>query len=144
PSAMPPPPTGTGFRSRYPLRPASQHPTGDEPRDVIVGSYNPDCSYHSGLPLSPDGRVEPPIGPPSVLSNLKALARACGLKQNGAEPRCVCAMKVEGLAKYTSLVPASRMGWIQAIVLDLADIEDCFIAMRQTHRHDARLASHVT
>jgi hypothetical protein len=42
---------------------------------------------------------------------------------------------MERLAKNPSLVPAPRMCRAQAIVLDLADIEDCLIAVREVYRH---------
>ena len=70
------------------------------------------------------------MGPPCVRRNLGDLAGACGFKQNISQPRCVGALEVEGLAEYPSLVPAARMRRAQAIVLDLADIEDCLIAVR--------------
>ena len=59
----------------------------------------------------------------------------CGFKQNISQPSSVAALKVEGLAKYPGLVPTAWVRWAQAIVLDLADIEDSLIAARQTCRH---------
>ena len=41
----------------------------------------------------------------------------------------------EGLVEHPGLVPAARVRRAHAIVLDLADIEDSPIAMRQTRRH---------
>ena len=38
-------------------------------------------------------------------------------------------------------MPASRVRWVQAIALDLADIEDGLLAVWQMLRHNGRLAS---
>lgn len=81
------------------------------------------------------------MGPPSVGRNLEGLVGACGFEQNVAQPRCIGLLKIEGLAEYPGLVPASRVRQAQAIVPDLANIEDRLIAVRQTRRHGGRLAS---
>ena len=79
------------------------------------------------------------MAPPSVRCNLEGLARACGVRQNVSQPRCVAALKVECLAEYPGLLPTPRVRRAHAIVGDLADIEDSLIAVRQTRRHaDAR------
>src|SRR5882762_5297218 len=65
---MPPRPKETAFRSLRPLFLSSQHPTRDEPRHVLAGSHDPDRSYHSTLSLSPDGRVDAPMGRPCALA----------------------------------------------------------------------------
>jgi len=70
------------------------------------------------------------MGSPSVLCDLKGLAGACGFEQNITQPPGVTTLKVERLAEYPGLVPAARMRWVQAIVLDLANIEDRLIAVR--------------
>jgi hypothetical protein len=56
-------------------------------------------------------------------------------KQNVTQPGCVAALEVEGLAKHPGLVPTARVRRVQAIVLDLANIEDSLITVRQTLRH---------
>ena len=81
------------------------------------------------------------MGPPSVGHNLEGFARACGFKQNVAQPRCIGPLKIEGIAEYAGLVPTSRVRRVQAIVLNFANIEDRPIAVRQTRRHGGRLAS---
>jgi hypothetical protein len=43
--------------------------------------------------------------------------------------------------EYPGLVPAARVRWVQAVALDLADIEDSLIAMWELLRHGGRLAS---
>ena len=83
------------------------------------------------------------MGPPSVNGNLGGLAGACGFKQNISQLGGIAALKVKGLAEYPSLVTAARVRRAQAIVLDFADIEDCFIAVRQTRRHAGTRASHL-
>ena len=80
--------------------------------------------------MSPDGRIEPPMGSPWVGCNLDCLAGACRLKQNISQPRSISAMQVEGLAEHPGLVPAARMQRAQAIILNLADIEDSLVAAR--------------
>ncbi len=50
-------------------------------------------------------------------------------------------MQAEALAENACLVPAPRMSWIQAIILDLANVEDGLIAAGETIRHDAGLGS---
>jgi len=66
--------------------------------------------------------------PPGVHPNRGGLARACGFKQDVSQPRCVAALKVEGLAEYPGLVPTARVRRAHAIVLDFADIEDSRMA----------------
>lgn len=61
---------------------------------------------------------------PRVHRNRGGLAGACGVKQQLSQPGCVAALKVEGLAEYPGLVPTAWVRWAQAIVLDLAEIED--------------------
>ena len=73
--------------------------------------------------------------PPGVDRKWGCLADACGLKQGVSQPRRVAALKVKGLPEDPSLVPATRVRCVQAIVLDLADIKDSLIAVRQTRRH---------
>jgi len=80
------------------------------------------------------------MGPPSVFANLGGLAGAYSFEQNIAQPRCVASVKAESLPEYPGLVPTAWVQWVQAIVLDFADIEDRLIALRQT-RHDRTLAS---
>ena len=79
--------------------------------------------------------------PPGVHRDRRDLAGACGFKQNVSQPRCVAPLKVEGLAEYPGLVPTARVRRAQAVVLDLADIEDGLIAVWQMFRHSGRLAS---
>ena len=82
------------------------------------------------------------MAPPSVVCNPDGLAGTCGFEQNIAQPRCIAPLKIEGLAEYPGLVPASPVRWAQAIVFNFAYIEGRLIAVRQTHRHGCRLASH--
>src|SRR5262249_15853965 len=130
-STMQPRPRRTDFGSS---RLASWHPTRDESRHAFACAYDPDRSYHSHLPSSPDDCIQTPMAAPSVISNLKSFAGASGFEQNIAQLRCVASLKTESIAEYPSFVPASRMQRIQAIVLDLANIEDCLVAVRQA-RH---------
>jgi hypothetical protein len=51
-------------------------------------------------------------------------------------------LKIEDVTEYPSLMPPARMRWVQAVVLDLADIEDSLFAERQALCHCARLGSH--
>jgi hypothetical protein len=78
--------------------------------------------------------------PPGVLPILEGFGGTC--EQSIAQPRCIAALKIEHLSEYPGLMPASRMRGVQTIVLDLAQIEDCLIAVWQTLRHRGRLASH--
>jgi hypothetical protein len=80
--------------------------------------------------------------PPGVLPILEGFGGTCGIEQSIAQPRCITALKIERLSEYPGLMPASRMRGVQTIVLDLAQIEDCPIAVWQTLRHRGRLASH--
>jgi hypothetical protein len=59
----------------------------------------------------------------------------CGFKQGVSQPRCVVALKIKRLAEHPSLVSTARVRRVQTIILDLADIEDGLIAMRQMRRH---------
>lgn len=67
----------------------------------------------------------------------------CGFEQSIAEPRCIAPLKTEGLAEYPSFMPAPRMRGVQTVVLDLAQIDNCLIALWQTVCHRGRLASHT-
>jgi len=49
----------------------------------------------------------------------------------------------ERVTEYPSLVPTARVGWVQAIVIELSDIKNRIIALRQTIRHGGRLTSHL-
>ncbi len=80
--------------------------------------------------------------PPSVLPILEGFGGTGGFEQNFAQPRCIAPLKTKGLAEYPGLMPTSRMRGVQTIVLDLARIEDCLIAVWQTRRHRGRLASY--
>jgi hypothetical protein len=83
------------------------------------------------------------MGPPRVHGNLGCLAGACDFKQNISQPRGVAALKVKGLAEYPSLVPTARVRRARAIVLDLADIEDSLMAVRQARRHAGTRTSYL-
>jgi hypothetical protein len=60
---------------------------------------------------------------PNILSGSGCFAGSRGVKESAAEPSRVASLKTEGFAEYSRLVPAARVLRIQAIVLDLADIE---------------------
>jgi len=75
------------------------------------------------------------MGAPSVDRILRGLVGASGFNQDISQPRCIASLKAQRLAKYPSLVPTARMRGAQAIILDFADIEDRFIAVRQMRRH---------
>jgi hypothetical protein len=65
----------------------------------------------------------------------------CSFEQSIAQPRCIAPLKAKGLTEYPGFVPPPRMRRVQTIILDLAHIEDCFTAVRQTPCHCGRLAS---
>src|ERR1700759_1688172 len=127
---------GTVFRS-----PASQHPTCHEPRHAFAGSYDPDRSYHGFPVLSPDRRVETPMRPPGILSDRECFAGMGGIEENAAQPRRIAPFETECLAEYPGFMPTARVYQAQAIILDLADIENGLIAARKASRHRGRLAS---
>ena len=79
--------------------------------------------------------------PPSVLPILQGFAGTCGFEQSMAEPRCIAPLNPERLAEHPGLMPTPRMRGVQTIVLDLAQIEECLIAVLQTLCHRGRLAS---
>ncbi len=66
---------------------------------------------------------------PGILLILEGFGGTRGFQQSIAQPRCIAPLKIEGLAEYPGLVPASRVRGIQTVVLDLADIEDCLAAV---------------
>jgi hypothetical protein len=67
---------------------------------------------------------------------LRSFAGPRGFKQNISQPGCVAALEPKRVTEYSSLVSATRVRWAQAIILKLADIEDCLIPMRQKrHAH---------
>src|SRR5258708_6450532 len=83
------------------------------------------------------------MGPPGVRPNLRGLVGSCGSNQSVPQPCCLALPELERFAKYTSLVPAARVRRTQAIVLDLADIENRPIAVRQTCRHTGARPPHL-
>jgi hypothetical protein len=82
------------------------------------------------------------MGSPNVGGDLRGLAGACGFKQNIPQPRCIASLKVERLAKYSSLYRPCGCKGAQAIVLDLAEIEIRPIAVWQSCRHAGTRISH--
>src|ERR1700744_3229936 len=125
------------LHSVYDALSSSQHPESHEPRQVLAGSHDPYCPYHGALPVSPDGHVEPPMGSPGIGGDCHGLARARSLEQSVPQPRRVALLKADCLTKPPSLVPATRMRWIQAIVRQLPDIDDRPVAVRQMRHHAA-------
>ena len=115
-SAMPPRPRETAFRLCVPFRfhHSTQH-VRTSARSRRVARSRRSLTQHSFR--SPNGRIEAPMGSPSVHGNLGGLAGARGLKQSISQPRGVAALKVEGFAKYPSLVTTVRVRRDQAIVL---------------------------
>jgi hypothetical protein len=87
--------------------------------------------------MSPDCHIKAPTAAPRVGFQLPGLVGARGIKQNTSQPPGVASLKVKCLVKYASLVSATRVRRVQAVVLDLADIEDRSIAVWQTRCHDA-------
>jgi hypothetical protein len=80
--------------------------------------------------MSPDCHIKAPTATPRVAFQLPGLVGARGLKQNSSQPPSVASLKVKCLMKYPSLVSAARVRRVQAVVLDLADIEDRSISVR--------------
>jgi hypothetical protein len=73
--------------------------------------------------------------PPDVLPIPEGFGGTCGFEQSVAQPRCIAPLKIESLAEYPGLMPTARVRLAQAIVRNLADIEDSLIAVRQKRRH---------
>jgi hypothetical protein len=61
------------------------------------------------FPMSPDGHVKTPMGSPRIGRSLQGLAKPCGVKQNISQPRYIALPNVERVAKYSRLVPATRV-----------------------------------
>jgi len=51
------------------------------------------------------------------------------------QPRRIGSLQVESVTEHPGLVAAARMHWVPAIVLDLTDVEDRSLPMRETMRH---------
>jgi hypothetical protein len=77
---------------------------------------------------------------PRFSRHVQCIAETCSFKQYISQPYCVIGLKVERLAKYLSLILAARVRPAKAIVLNLPDIEDRLITLRQTRRH---VSTHV-
>jgi len=134
-STTPPRPKGMASRLLCCSSRSSAHPTCDEPWRALCGSHDPKGSYHGSLSASRDRGIQAPVGSPGIRGNSKGLAGTCGSKQSFSQPGGIAAPEVEGLAENSSLVSAARVRWAQAIVLDLADVEESVIAVRQARRH---------
>lgn len=60
--------------------------------------------------------------PQAVGGNWLSEAAGCGFKQGIPQPRRIALPQAERPLKHPSLVPATRVRWSQAIVLELPDI----------------------
>jgi hypothetical protein len=78
------------------------------------------------------------MGSPNVRRNLRGLAETRGFKQNISQPSCIAALKIKRLTEYPSLMSAARVQWAQAIVLNLANIENSLVTIGQMYGHDSR------
>jgi hypothetical protein len=85
--------------------------------------------------MSRDRDVNPPALAQRVRFQLDCLSESRRVQQKGTQPWRVGLRKAKGLAKYSRLVAPARMGGTEAVVFDLAKIEDQLIAARQS-RHD--------
>jgi hypothetical protein len=90
------------------------------------------------------GGIQPPLGPPLVLSDLDRPAGCSGFQQHLAQPDGVALLKLERLAEDSRLVSSAWMQWAQAIGLELANIEDRSIAIRQLLPHDLTVLPHLS
>jgi hypothetical protein len=79
--------------------------------------------------------------PPGILSDRECFAGMGGIEENAAQPRRIAPFETECLAEYPGFMPTARVYQAQAIILDLADIENGLIAARKASRHRGRLAS---
>src|SRR5271170_1573455 len=140
---MPPRPKRRALRFSSGSSPSSQHPTGNKPRHFLAGSDNPDRSYHNGSRMSLDRHINPPMASPHVGFQLPCLIGARGVEQNTSQPRGIGSLKLECLAKYPSLVSTARVRRVQAVVLDLADIENRSITVWQARCHDTTWPAHI-
>jgi hypothetical protein len=77
------------------------------------------------------------MGSPGVGGNWLCEAADRGFKQSVPQPHGIAPLKAQRLAKHPSLVPTAGVRRAQAIVLELPDIEDRPIAMRQMRHHAA-------
>ena len=68
---------------------------------------------------------------PCVHRNLGSLVGACGFQQNVPQPPRIAALEAKSLAEYPSLVATARVRRIEAVVLNLADIEHSLVPLRQ-------------
>ena len=75
------------------------------------------------------------MGAPNIGEHLCSIAGSCGFEQRISEPWRIAPLKVEGVAKHSSLMATARVQRAKAIVLDLANVEDRLIAMWQTPSH---------
>src|SRR5712664_831465 len=78
---------------------------------------------------------------PCVHRNLGSLVGACGFQQNVPEPPRIAALEAKSLAEYPSLVATARVRRIEAVILDLADIEHSLVPLRQIGCHGGCLVS---
>jgi hypothetical protein len=79
---------------------------------------------------------------PSILDGQERFARTGRFEQNAAQPCCVALLKTEGLPEYPRFVPPARVRRVQAIVLDLAKLEDSPVAVGKMSHDRSRLALH--
>src|SRR5205807_2854250 len=78
--------------------------------------------------------INAPAPSESVRGKLSRILFANSLKQQRTQPSAIATPNAQRVLKNSRLVPTARVRRIQAIILELTNVEDCLLAIRQT-RH---------
>jgi hypothetical protein len=86
--------------------------------------------------VSRDANVDAPAAAHGIQGKLDGTATRHGLKQKLSQPRCVRPVDAECFPKHSGLVPATRVCRIETVALQLAEIEDGAVGIRQNGHAD--------
>jgi len=86
--------------------------------------------------VSRKGNVDPPTLACRIGFQPDWVGTTHGIQQGIAQPPSIRSSEAKRVTKDPSLVPTARMRRVEAIVFELAQIEDKFVAVRQaSHTH---------
>jgi hypothetical protein len=112
--------------------------TGEHPLRFAISIL----SYHNAFALSRNEQIDSPPASQRIGCEFSGFIVTQRVKQDFSEPSGVLSVNAECLAKHPCLVPAAWMYRVEAIVLDLTEIENRTVEIRQTgHPRPIRFAS---
>jgi hypothetical protein len=93
----------------------------DEVWEVLTGGYHLDTPDSDGF----DSEVNQVTLPEIVSLCRHSLFSGCGVEQRGPKLGRVVAGPAQCCRKHTSFVASVRVLWIQAVIFELSQVNDC-------------------